>query len=121
MRAIAEAAKVYNVPTEIMTAIAIVETGAGKFTTTRKNKNGTYDKGLFQINTVNKQACIAYNLYTPEGSAMCAAKLLAALKRTRPFDYYAAYHSKTVSLKNVYKNKVDKILNNSKLLLSNKE
>lgn len=109
-QAISNAAEAYNIPVAKMTAIAIVETGIGTFTATKKNKNGTYDKGLFQINSVNKPACMEYDLQTDQGSAMCAAKLLNKLRKKWPLDYYARYHSHTESFRNVYKNKVENVL-----------
>lgn len=118
MKAISNAAKTYNVPVNKMTAIAIVETGIGRFTTIRKNKNATVDVGLMQINTINKQYCLEYDLHTDEGSAMCAAKLLSKLRKKRPHDWYAAYHSKTPSHKEIYKNKIDKILKLSQTRLT---
>lgn len=118
--AISNAAAAYNVPVTKMTAIAIAETGLGRFTITRKNKNGTYDKGLFQINTINKQYCLEYDLYTDEGSAMCAAKLLSKLRKSRPNDYYAAYHSKTPQHKTVYKIKIENILKRANINLTSK-
>jgi hypothetical protein len=118
MNAISTAAKAYNVPVAKMTAIAIVETGLGRFTVKRINKNGTYDQGLFQINDVNRDFCAEFNIYIDEGSAFCAAKLLNKLRKSRPHDYYAAYHSKTPSHKEIYKNKIDKVLQLSKSKLT---
>lgn len=115
MESISRAARAYNVSVEKMTAIAIVETGLGRYTAVKLNKNGTRDKGLFQINEVNKTFCREFNLNTDEGSAFCAAKILADLKKRYPKDYYGVYHSKTPKYKEAYKEKVDNILKKSKI------
>ena len=81
-----------------LTAIGIIETGLGKYAKTRNNTNGTQDRGVFQINTVNYPKCVEYNLDSPEGSALCAAKLLSQIKAKRA-DYLGVYHSKTPSKK----------------------
>lgn len=99
----------YQIDALELTAIAIVETGLGKYTRTRKNQNGTHDKGLFQINTVNWPKCVEYNLESPEGSSLCAAKLLSEIKAKRA-DYLGVYHSKTPTVKAKYLKKVAKVL-----------
>jgi hypothetical protein len=109
VNAVAEAARTYKVDVAQLTAIGIIETGLGKYTTTRVNKNGTLDKGLFQINTVNHSKCVAYHLDTPEGSALCAAKLLSMIKKVKPDDI-AKYHSKTPKYKARYFKKITKVL-----------
>lgn len=114
--AIIRASKEYSLEPLELTAIGILETGLGKFAKTRKNSNGTLDKGVFQINTVNVEFCIEYNLYSPEGSALCAAKLLAKHKETRK-DYLGVYHSKTCRPdfcpKGVYLKKIAKVFENA--------
>lgn len=107
--AILKASKQYDVDAYELTAIGIVETGLGKYARTRKNKDGTIDKGIFQINTVNHAKCVEYNLESPEGSALCAAKLLAEI-RTKRNDYLGVYHSKTPSKKAKYLQKIAKVL-----------
>lgn len=107
--AIANASIAYRVDAMELTAIAIVETGLGKYSKPRTNPNGTVDRGLFQINTVNYSRCVEYNLDSPEGSALCAAKLLSSIKRVRP-DYMGVYHSKTPSKKAKYMEKITRVL-----------
>lgn len=109
VNAIVFASNKYGIDALELTAIGIVETGLGKYTKTRKNSNGTHDKGLFQINTVNHPKCVEYNLDSPEGSALCAAKLLYQIKSKRT-DYLGVYHSKTPSKKAIYLQKVTKVL-----------
>jgi hypothetical protein len=110
IKAIVDAARLYQIDVSELTAIAIVETGLGKYAVNRLNKNGTIDKGLFQINTVNEGSCKAFNLDTEEGSALCAAKLLYRIKKNHA-DYLGRYHSKTPSLKNKYMTKVTTVIN----------
>jgi hypothetical protein len=109
VNAIARAARAYNVDPLELTAIAILETGLGKKIRTLKNDNGTVDRGLFQINTVNESKCVEYNLNKPEGSALCAARLLSGLKAHRK-DYLGAYHSKTPSEKHKYLKHLNRVL-----------
>lgn len=103
--AIAEASLQYNVNPLHLTAIAIVETGLGKYGTNHKNANGTTDVGLFQINSINHARCIPYDLTTNAGSAMCAAKLLSKLRDI------GAYHSKTPKKKMLYNRKIASTMN----------
>lgn len=103
------AAKTYKIDALELTAIGIVETGLGKYATIRVNKNGTIDQGIFQINTVNHSKCVEYNLSSPEGSSLCAAKLLSQIKKKHD-DYLGRYHSKTPSKKAKYIKKIDRIL-----------
>lgn len=109
VQAIVNASRTYSIDVAELTAIGIVETGLGKYAKTRRNTNGTYDRGVFQINTVNHVYCIEYNLDSPEGSALCAAKLLARIKKNRE-DYLGVYHSKTPTKKEVYMRKLSNIL-----------
>lgn len=109
VNAILTASKMYNVDELELTAIGIIETGLGKYARTRKNTNGTFDKGIFQINTVNIKTCVGYDLDTPEGSALCAAKLLSKIKVKHP-DYLGRYHSKTPTKKAKYLKKVTQVL-----------
>lgn len=107
--AIVVASEQYGIDALELTAIGIIETGLGKYTATRKNTNGTHDRGVFQINTVNYPKCVEYNLDSPEGSALCAAKLLSIIRAQRP-DYLGVYHSKTPSKKARYLSKVTRVL-----------
>jgi len=108
--AIIYASEMYEIDALELTAIGIVETGLGKYSAIKKNSNGTYDRGIFQINTVNYSKCVEYNLDSPEGSALCAAKLLSKIKSYRA-DYLGVYHSKTPSKKTKYLNKISQALN----------
>lgn len=107
--AIVSAGHMYHIDVRELTAIAIIETGLGRDLRTSVNRDGTADIGLFQINTINYSRCLEYNLHTPEGSAMCAAKLLWSLKQHRN-DYLGAYHSKTPVKKQKYLDKLALVL-----------
>jgi len=109
VKAILTASDQYGIDAMQLTAIGIIETGLGKYAVTRKNSNGTHDRGVFQINTVNAPKCVEYNLDSPEGSALCAAKLLSEIKAKRK-DYLGVYHSKTHSKKVAYMQKVSQVL-----------
>lgn len=113
VKAIEHAASVYNLDTKDLTAIAIIETGLGSNIKVNRNKNGTIDSGLFQVNSINQAKCAQYNLSSHEGSALCAAKLLNELRKTRS-DYVSAYHSKTPSIKEIYRKKIKNILDKTK-------
>lgn len=108
VKAIANAAKAYDIRPRDLTAIAIVETGLGRYERTTTNANGTRDVGLFQINEINHDKCLEYNLETPEGSAMCAAKLLSEIKK-RHQDFVARYHSKTLKHRVNYARKISSV------------
>lgn len=108
--AIAKASKAFDVDAMQLTAIGIIESGLGKYAKTRLNKNGTHDKGVFQINTVNFAKCKEFHLETLEGNAFCAAKLLSQIKMAKPSDV-AKYHSKTPTKKRAYFAKLTKVLN----------
>lgn len=110
--AIASASKRYKVPAKELTAIGILETGLGKNLKVRHNTNGSKDVGIFQINTINLKTCVEYNLDSPEGSAMCAAKLLHNISKKHN-DYLGRYHSKTPSKKTSYQNAALKVLANN--------
>ena len=107
--AIVAASDLYQIDAMELTAIGIIETGLGKYAKTRKNTDGTHDRGVFQINTVNAPKCVEYNLDSPEGSALCAAKLLSTIKAKRA-DYLGVYHSKTPTKKRAYMQKVSQVL-----------
>jgi hypothetical protein len=115
VNAILQASERYDINALELTAIGILESGLGKYARNRVNKNGTVDKGVFQINTVNYGACIEYNLTSIEGNAFCAAKILSSIKSEHSNDYLGRYHSKTNYRKLAYINRVNNILARSEL------
>lgn len=110
IKAIVNASKRYHVDALELTAVGILETGLGKYAKDRLNTNGTIDKGIFQVNTVNASKCIEYNLSSVEGSSFCAAKLLNSIKKYHNNDYLGRYHSKTPSKKAKYFEKITQVL-----------
>ncbi len=102
--AIIAASKAYNVKPTHLAAIAIVESGFGRYDRTRLNRNGTVDRGVFQINSVNNKKCAAFNLDTVEGNAFCAALILSHMPDV------ASYHSRTPTKKMIYSKKIAKVL-----------
>ncbi len=112
VRAIELASLKYSVDIKVLTSIAIVETGLGKYSRISNNKNGSIDIGLFQINSVNFKYCKEYKLETMDGNTMCAAKLLARLKKHshEANEYIGLYHSGTLDKKLEYIVKVQVVL-----------
>lgn len=108
--AITAACRTYNIDCLDLAAIGILESGLGKYESAHVNNNGSIDIGIFQINTVNYPHCSEFNLRTPEGSAMCAAKLLHRLRKTRGDSYVEVYHSKTPSKRAVYREKINRVI-----------
>lgn len=108
IKAIRNAALLYNVNGEDLMGIAILETGVGRYSTVRNNKNGTQDIGVFQINSVNLSYCKEFNLKDVAGNALCAAKLLHRIKRVHYKDTKAVarYHSNTPKYKELYFNQL---------------
>lgn len=104
IQAIIAASKAFNVTPTHLAAIAIVESGFGRYARTRVNRNGTIDRGVFQINSVNNKKCAAFNLDTVEGNAFCAALILSHMPDV------ASYHSRTPSKKMIYYKKITKVL-----------
>lgn len=113
-----DAANQYEVPANILLAIASIENGKnGQFV---KNSNGSYDLGHFQINTIhfkprgvfhgkpglNPRTAAEYGCYNAQ---LAAFLLRRALKSTVSKDYWtraAAYHSATPKYNAIYKRKL---------------
>lgn len=109
--AIAKAAHKYSIDVRLMRAIASVETNMGASSLLRRNKNGTYDLGLYQINSVNWPLCKHLDLISAQGNAECAALILARHKHaSKGATYWTAYHSKTPSRAAQYEARVRKVL-----------
>jgi hypothetical protein len=108
MAAISEAARLYGLDETKMLRIAIVESSLNH-KALNKNTNGTVDVGLFQINSVNYEACEAFNIYNVRGNAMCAALLLSIHKKSGDPFYIGRYHSLTLDKKLNYYKKVQEL------------
>jgi soluble lytic murein transglycosylase-like protein len=111
-QALAKAARKHSVPIQVLRAVATIESSYGKRAVLRKNKNGSYDTGPMQINSVHwNTTCKQYDVSTLQGNANCGALLLSkALKHKADPQAVGRYHSKTPSLKSKYETKVRKIL-----------
>jgi len=86
---LAAAERRFNLPTGIATAIARVESGLNPRAINRANRNGTYDLGLMQINSIHQPRLMRNygiaraHLYNPCVSAFAGAQVLAkALAQT---------------------------------------
>ena len=108
-RAIEEAARLHGVKREYLRAIAMVESSGRTNPPDRINKNGTIDRGMFQINSINWHKCIPLNLRNPGGSARCAARLIRKIKPKNLYDL-AKYHSKTPKYRERYADKLRRAL-----------
>lgn len=111
IRNVQVAAKKYGVPELELFKIAYVESSFGINAKTRLNPNGTYDIGVFQVNSIHwYTTCKDYNIYKMSGNTMCAAKILAMHYKHKKKDimWAARYHSKTPSLKAKYAKKLKK-------------
>jgi len=98
---------------ELVLAIADLESSGGTNARLRKNKNGTYDVGPFQINSVHwNTTCKNLDVSSLQGNATCAARLLVHARRHSKSDaaWIGRYHSKTPSRKVWYNDKVQNIL-----------
>ena len=99
-------AKLYGLNPKIMLSVAIIESGL-RPNAMNHNVNGTYDIGLFQINTATaKEDCPEFNILNLRGNAMCAAKLMSKHKATKDPYWIGRYHSAKPDRKLNYYRKV---------------
>ncbi len=109
---IISAAKKYKIAPIELVKISILESSKGKYTY-NFNKNGTEDFGEFQINSVHlNTTCKNYDVFSKQGNAFCAAKLLSLHKKWKLIDknWVARYHSVTPKHKEKYAKKLKKIV-----------
>ncbi len=112
LKTIYQAAKQFKVDAQDLIKIAFVESSF-KVDARRVNTNGTVDFGMFQINSVHwSKECNAFNIFSLQGNAQCAAKLLSIAKKHADTDVHwtGRYHSKTPSLKVAYAQKLTTII-----------
>lgn len=107
--------EIYNVPFLLLKVIAISENSMMDPNLVRKNKNGTYDIGLFQINTAKitdkELKHIKKNdLKRPEVSTNVAAFILRKIivKKGYSWETIGEYHSKTKEHKDNWLKRVKK-------------
>lgn len=108
-KAIYTAAIKHKVPKRELLKIAFVESSLRKNPLSRYNKNGTYDIGMFQINSIHwHTTCSEYNIYTVKGNTECAAKILSRHRKYAAKDpeWMARYHSTTPKHKMKYAEKL---------------
>jgi hypothetical protein len=107
--AIEHASAKYSVCPETMRAVAFIESRHNIKVKPRFNTNNTYDVGVFQINTVHwDTTCKEFDIWTLQGNALCAAKILSKIEKYKYVDeyYLGRYHSKTPKLKINYAKKI---------------
>lgn len=108
--AIKNASKLYNINPEYMYQVLNVESGQTIYSGIRLNKNGSFDIGPFQINSVHiNTTCKEYVLINIQDNAKCAAKMIAKLKakfgKSDVF-WLSRYHSKTPEKRKIYEKKL---------------
>jgi hypothetical protein len=111
--AVERAAKAYDVDAMELIAIAHLESSGGRFLGPKRNSDGSEDIGVFQINSVHwHTTCKAYDVFTLEGNAMCAAKILRGHKKFKDIDphWKGRYHSRTPARKAAYAEKLEQKL-----------
>jgi len=109
----ADAAARYNVPVDLLYAIALVETG-NRANVLSRNKNGTYDIGLMQINSshLKRLAKIGITQYDllrdPCLNLHVGAMILAEMIATHGYTWVAigAYNAKSHEKRAAYARKV---------------
>lgn len=114
--AIERASKRYKVDARLLHAISQIESSKGRYAILRRNRNKTYDVGAFQINSIHwDTTCKNYDVFTLQGNANCAARLISMHKKHASTDpiWYARYHSTTPKFKNIYAKKVKVFLSKS--------
>ena len=107
----------YGVPAKLLVAIAKVETGINPSAIGKKNKDGSYDIGLMQINSGWLPKLIKYNitendLFKPCTNIMVGAWILADNIQRLGYNWDAvgAYNAKTNWKRDIYAKKVHKAI-----------
>lgn len=104
IKLIQRTAAAHGLSADDMYRIAWVESRF-KANAVRKNRNGTTDIGMFQINSVHwHSTCRHLAVDTPKGNVECAALLLKLHRKYAVTDsqWIGRYHSKTPSKKRTY-------------------
>ncbi len=108
LKLIARVAHAHGIDSQDLIAIAAIESRFDS-NARRVNTNGTVDIGMFQVNSVQWDTkCKGLDVFSLEGNAECAARILEGHKRHAASDpaWIARYHSKTPSKKLAYFNKL---------------
>lgn len=107
-----QAARQHDVDAQDLIRVAFVES---RFKTYAKrvNSNNTIDYGMFQINSVHwTTTCKAFDVFTLEGNANCAATILSKLKKrhgAKDKNWIGRYHSRTPAKKKLYAKLLSKL------------
>ena len=112
-----EAGKTYNVPPLLLKKIATIESGLNP-KALGKNKNGTFDYGLMQINTIHlkkykhQYGMTEEQMMNPEINIHIGAKLISGIIAKHGFNFEAIgrYHSNTPEHKQKWSKKLIKEL-----------
>lgn len=110
----ADASSRYNVPVDLLYAIARVETGNRAHLVSARNKNGTYDIGLMQINSMHLPSLAKYGirerdlLTDPCLNLHVGAWILAGAISRHGYNWtgIGAYNAGTTERRRVYAKKV---------------
>ena len=108
-----EAGKTYNIPPLLLKKIATIESGLNP-KALGKNKNGTYDYGLMQINTIHlkklykQYGMTSAQLMDPKINIFIGASLLSNIISRHGFSFEAIgrYHSNTPEHKKKWSKKL---------------
>lgn len=107
----------YGIPAKLLVAIAKVETNVNPSTVSKKNKNGSYDIGLMQINSgwlpkLNKYNITENDLFNPCTNIMVGAWILSDNVQRLGYNWDAvgAYNAKTNWKREIYAKKVHKAI-----------
>lgn len=106
------ACREYAIDENLVLRIAKVESNFNQ-KAFRRNKNGTIDVGMFQVNSIHHmRLCRGLDVYSLEGNTYCAIKILSGLKRRYKLvdnHWYGRYHSRTKARKLAYVAKLRKV------------
>ncbi len=121
---LSKAAIRWNVPEIILEAI-IQQESSGRPEALNLNKNGSYDYGLMQINSINFESLKSLGIITHEKMLMqpCINIQAGAYLLSQKFNKYGyswravgAYHSETPHYRDNYANKIMKIVQDTPTL-----
>ena len=111
------AEETYGVPAKLLVAIAKVETGINPSLVGKKNKDGSYDIGLMQINSgwlpkLSKYNITENDLFKPCTNIMVGAWILSDNIQRLGYNWDAvgAYNAKTNWKRDIYAKKVHKAI-----------
>lgn len=109
-QAVISASKQHKINPEHLYQVLRVESGPKIYKGIRLNKNGTFDIGPFQINSIHiNKKCKEYILTDVRDNAKCAAKLIKEIEKkhakTDKF-WLSRYHSNTPEKRKIYEKKL---------------